>query len=43
MEFFKSPGARAAVALIITAVVAVLLIVLLDDSAYDWIKAIHIK
>ena len=42
MELFKSPGARAAVALIITAVVAVLLVVLLDDGAYDWIKAIHI-
>ena len=42
MELFKTPGARAAFALAVTGVVAVLLIVILDDGAYDWIKAIHI-
>lgn len=42
MEFFKTPAARAATALGITAVLAVLAIFILGDSAYDWIKAIHV-
>jgi len=42
LEIFKTPGARAAFALAITALIAVLLILILDDAAYDWIKAIHI-
>lgn len=38
----QSPGFRAAVALITTAIAALLLIVLLGDEAYVWIKAIHV-
>ncbi len=38
----QSPGFRAAMALIITAIAAVLLIVILGDEAYVWIKAIHV-
>jgi len=37
-----SPGIRAAIALAITAITAILLIVFLGDAAYDWIKAIHV-
>lgn len=38
----QSPGFRAAIALAITAIAAVVLIVFLGDAAYDWIKAIHV-
>ena len=38
----QSPGFRAAIALAVTAVAAVVLFLFLGDAAYDWIKAIHV-
>lgn len=42
MEILKNPAARAAIALAITAVLAVTAIVYMGDDAYDWVKAIHV-
>jgi protoporphyrinogen IX oxidase len=41
-ETSRSPAARAGLALVITAVVAVALMAALGDAAYLWIKALHV-
>ncbi len=42
MSILNTPGGRAAVALVVTVILTVLAMVLLGDSAYPWVKAIHV-
>lgn len=42
MDSLNKPAVRAGIALVVTAVLAVVAIIFLDLEVYDWIKAIHV-